>query len=82
MKFDEIFSICKQIQFEMKAENVQYGNEKPLGNTNSNQGFNRYAYCMYNPLRYIGPIGFGISMTYFVIDVATDSFNGWGKIQY
>ncbi|MBR6931597.1 MAG: hypothetical protein IKH61_15425 [Bacteroidales bacterium] len=49
MKFDEIFSICKQIQFEMKAENVQYGNEKPLGNTNSNQGFNRYAYCMYNP---------------------------------
>lgn len=30
----------------------------------------------------LGPIGFGISMTYFVIDVATDSFNGWGKIQY
>lgn len=57
MKLDEIFSICKQIQFEMKAENVQYGNEKPLGNTNSNQGFNRYAYCMYNPLRYIDPSG-------------------------
>lgn len=57
MKLDEIFSICKQIQFEMKAEIVQYGNEKPLGNTNSNQGFNRYAYCMYNPLRYIDPSG-------------------------
>jgi hypothetical protein len=38
-----------------------------------------------NPLERVGllgPIGFGISMTYFVIDVATDSFNGWGKIQY
>lgn len=29
-----------------------------------------------------GPIGFGISMVYFVTDLATDSFNGWGKIQY
>ena len=29
-----------------------------------------------------GPIGFGISMAYFVTDLATDSFNGWGKIQY
>ena len=29
-----------------------------------------------------GPIGFGISMAHFVTDLATDSFNGWGKIQY
>ena len=29
-----------------------------------------------------GPIGFGISMAYFVTDLTTDSFNGWGKIQY
>ena len=28
------------------------------------------------------PIGFGISMAYFVTNLATDSFNGWGKIQY
>ena len=28
------------------------------------------------------PIGFVISMAYFVTDLATDSFNGWGKIQY
>ncbi len=27
-----------------------------------------------------GPIGFGISLTYFVIDLTTDGFNGWGKM--
>ena len=29
-----------------------------------------------------GPIGFGISMVYFVADFATDGFYGWGKIKY
>ncbi len=29
-----------------------------------------------------GPIGFGISLAYFVTDLATDGFNGWGQITY
>ncbi len=29
-----------------------------LQNPSTSQGFNRYAYCMYNPLRYVDPTGF------------------------
>ena len=29
---------------------------------------------------FIGPIGFGISMTYYILDLTTDGFFGWGKI--
>ena len=29
---------------------------------------------------FCGPIGFGISMVYFITDLATDGFWGWGKI--
>ena len=29
---------------------------------------------------FIGPIGFGIGMTYFIVDLSTDSFGGWGQI--
>jgi len=30
---------------------------------------------------FLGPIGFGISVTYFVLDTATDGFGGYGKIK-
>ncbi len=29
---------------------------------------------------FIGPVGLAIGMTYFIIDLSTDSFGGWGKI--
>ena len=31
-------------------------------------------------ISFCGPIGFGISMVYFITDLATDGFWGWGKI--
>jgi len=30
---------------------------------------------------FCGPIGFGISVTYFVLDTATDGFGGYGKVK-
>ena len=31
---------------------------------------------------FLGPIGLGISIAYFVVDLSTDGLNGWGKITY
>ena len=30
---------------------------------------------------FLGPIGFGISATYFILDAATDGFGGYGKVE-
>ena len=30
---------------------------------------------------FLGPVGFGIGITYFILDIGTDGFGGWGKIQ-
>jgi hypothetical protein len=30
---------------------------------------------------FLGPIGFGISSAYFIIDAATNGFGGYGKIE-
>lgn len=32
-------------------------------------------------VRFLGPVGFGISATYFLLDTATDGFGGFGKIE-
>ena len=32
-------------------------------------------------IAFCGPIGFGISMAYFITDMATGSFGGWGEIK-
>jgi len=30
---------------------------------------------------FLGPIGFGISTTYFILNAATGGFGGYGKIE-
>ena len=29
---------------------------------------------------FLGPVGFGISAVYFIVDLSTDGFYGWGAI--
>ncbi|MDO5342041.1 MAG: hypothetical protein Q4F69_06275 [Bacteroidia bacterium] len=51
---------------------------EPVQDPTSQQGFNRYAYCFYNPLKYVDPTGeraFGPRGIQHMITIATESQN-------
>ena len=53
---------------------------------NGGKDFNVYAKGLVDiamgAVGFLGPIGLGISIAYFVVDLSTDGLNGWGKITY
>lgn len=64
------------------AEVVQMYNYRNNGGQDYNVYYKGGLDIAMGVVGFLGPVGFGISMTYFVIDIATDGFNGWGEIQY
>ena len=55
-------------------------NYKLQGGTDNNVYIKGTLDLVMTGVSFLGPIGLGIGVTYFIIDLATDSFGGWGKI--